>query len=107
MAEHARQYFQQNFLSLVQQHGAACELDLVHGSCNQSVSNTILRKVDDLSASVVVLSEQRRGFLDNLFQTPVAHQVAEQCKRPTMVLNEAVLRGVMPAAVMRDSLQGN
>eukprot|EP00878_Enallax_costatus_P038871 GHUV01044359.1.p1 GENE.GHUV01044359.1~~GHUV01044359.1.p1 ORF type:complete len:173 (+),score=24.68 GHUV01044359.1:357-875(+) len=33
MAEHARSYFQQHFLSLVQQHGAACELDLVHGAC--------------------------------------------------------------------------
>lgn len=102
MAEHARQYFQQNFLSLAQQHGAACELDLVHGSCNQSVSNTILRKVEELSASVVVLSEQRRGFLDGLFQTPIAHQVAEQCRRPTMVLNQAVLNGMMPPAVLQE-----
>lgn len=101
MAEHARRYFQQYFLTLVQQHGAACELDLVHGACNQSVSNTIVRKVDELSAAVVVLSEQRIGFLESLFQTPVAHQVAERCGRPTMVLNEAVLSGVMPAAVMQ------
>lgn len=87
MAAHAAQYFSA-YLNLARKHGADCELELVHGTCNQTVSKTICRKVEELSAAVVVLSEQKRGFFEDFFmQAPVTRQVVESCTRPTLVLN--------------------
>jgi nucleotide-binding universal stress UspA family protein len=87
MAAHAIEYFAQ-YMQLARKHGANCELDLVHGACNQTVSKDICRKVEELSAAVVVLSEQKQGFIESLFmQTPVTQHVVQNCSRPTLVLN--------------------
>jgi hypothetical protein len=42
-------------------------------------------KCEDLAAAVVVLSMQKQGFLEGLFQVPVTKQVAERCSRPTLI----------------------
>lgn len=87
MAAHAIEYFAQ-YMQLARKHGADCELDLVHGACNQTVSKDICRKVEELSAAVVVLSEQKQGFIESIFmQTPVTQHVVQNCSRPTLVLN--------------------
>eukprot|EP00879_Flechtneria_rotunda_P022541 GHRR01023797.1.p1 GENE.GHRR01023797.1~~GHRR01023797.1.p1 ORF type:complete len:122 (+),score=32.90 GHRR01023797.1:392-757(+) len=86
IAEHAREYFQQNFMQLAEVYGAPCELDLVPGACNQAVSRTICRKAEELSAAVVVLSEQKLGFLEGIFQTPVSKQVADNCSCPALII---------------------
>eukprot|EP00775_Hariotina_reticulata_P004212 gene4212-4461_t len=74
MAAHAQQFFETNFVQLAQRFGATCELDLVHGACNQAVSQTICKKVEDLSAAVVVLTEYKRGLLDGIFQAAMGYQ---------------------------------
>jgi len=53
----------------------------------QAVSQTICKKVEDLSAAVVVLTEHKRGLLDGIFQVPVSKQVAESCSRPILIFH--------------------
>jgi nucleotide-binding universal stress UspA family protein len=42
--------------------------------------------VEELQAAVVVMPEQPQSFLESLFQTPVAQQVAARCRRPTVLI---------------------
>jgi nucleotide-binding universal stress UspA family protein len=90
MAARARQYFEQHYMQAAQEAGARVQLDLVHGLCNRSVSALICERVNDLAAALVVLSVQRRrSFIEELFQPPVSHQVAQHCPRPTLILHDA------------------
>ncbi|KAF8064605.1 abhd17c [Scenedesmus sp. PABB004] len=88
MEENARAYFEAHFMGLARTHGAATVLDLVRGGCNVSVSRMICQKAEDLGAAVVVLCEHKRSPLASLFVQPVARQVAENCRRPTVVHRE-------------------
>lgn len=55
--------------------------------CTQDVSQAIIGKVEELSAAVVVMPEQRQTLFESLFmQTSVATQVAQHCKRPTVLI---------------------
>lgn len=85
MAAHMRDLIETHYMRLAIEYGAQCEVDLVHGKCNQSVSTAIVGKCEELAASVVVLSMQKQGWLDSLFQVDVSKQVAETCSRPTLI----------------------
>lgn len=90
MADRARQYFEQHYMQVAQQSGAKVELDLVHGNCRHSVTNTICAKVQDLAAELVVLTVQRkRSFIEELFQAPVGKQLADVCPCPTLIIPDA------------------
>lgn len=52
----------------------------------QDVSGAIVSRVEELQAAVVVMPEQPQSFLESLFQTPVAQQVAARCRRPTVLI---------------------
>jgi len=89
MAARAKQYFEQHYMQLAQQSGATVELDLVHGSCRHSVTNTICEKVQSLDAELVVLPIQRkRSFIEDLFQAPISKQVAQVCPCPTLIIHD-------------------
>jgi nucleotide-binding universal stress UspA family protein len=90
MADRARQYFEQHYMAVAQQSGADVQLDLVHGNCRHSVTNTICQKVQDLAAELVVLTVQRkRSFIEELFQAPIGKQLAEVCPCPTLIIPDA------------------
>ncbi len=94
-AESARAYFSATLMSLASEHGAACELEVMHGSaCSHAVSSAIVSKAEELAAALVVLTDNRRGVLDGLFQAPVSRQVAAACRRPTLVLTDAHTAGI-------------
>lgn len=77
-------------LQVAEQSGAKVELDLVHGNCRHSVTNTICAKVQDLAAELVVLTVQRkRSFIEELFQAPIGKQVADVCPCPTLIIPDA------------------
>ncbi len=59
----------------------------VVGRCNTSVSDEICSKVDELEASVVVLSVQPTSFLEGWLYPPISKQVAEKCTRPTLIFH--------------------
>jgi nucleotide-binding universal stress UspA family protein len=51
------------------------------------VSQAIVSKVEELNAAVVVMPEQRQSLFESFFfQTPVAQQVAQRCKQPTVLI---------------------
>lgn len=90
MADRARLYFEQHYMAVAEQSGATVQLDLVHGSCRNSVANSVCQKVQDLSAELVVLTVQRkRSFIEDLFQAPIGKQVAEMCPCPTLIIPDA------------------
>lgn len=91
MADRARAYFEQHYMQVAQQSGANVQLDLVHGSCRHSATNTICSKVQELAAELVVLTVQRkRSFIEDLLgQAPIGKQVADVCPCPTLIIPDA------------------
>lgn len=89
MAQHALEYMEQKLMKLADKYSASCEIDLVlHGPCNQTVSHTICSKCEDLEAAVVVLSVQKKGLLESIFQTSISQQVADKCEQPTLIFHD-------------------
>jgi len=68
--------------------GAVVEVEVViQGRRNQDISESIVAKVEELGAAMVVMPEQRQTLFESFFfQTPVAQQVAQRCKRPTVLI---------------------
>lgn len=92
MAETARQYFeaQGGFLTVAKEMGANVKLDLIHGRCSRSVTNTIVQRVQDLAAELVVLTVQRkRSFIQDLFQASPVSSLPEVCPCPTLIIPAA------------------
>ncbi|KIY98134.1 hypothetical protein MNEG_9828 [Monoraphidium neglectum] len=87
LAERTREGIERAFVRKCVAAGATVEVELIsQRSCNQDVSGAIVSRVEELQAAVVVMPEQPQSFLESLFQTPVAQQVAARCRRPTVLI---------------------
>lgn len=88
LLQRTRENIEKAFVKQCREAGARVEVDvIVQGRCSQALSDAIIGKVEELSAAVVVMPEQRQTLFESFFfQTPVAQQVAQRCKRPTVLI---------------------
>lgn len=88
LAAHAEAFVHSHCGPLAAQRGAAWQLDLVPGRCNTSVSDTIISKINELDAAMVVLSVRPTSFIEGLFSMGISKQVAARCTKPTLLFHE-------------------
>lgn len=84
--QHAYEFINETMVGLAAARKAKCEIDLVRGACRDTIGAAICKKSEALNAAVVVIAQQEKNFVEEIFSGgSVSKHVSQHCKQPTLI----------------------